>query len=599
MALIKHRPAIRLLLAPEILPGEEFVATVVIDARREVPIKDLVVELTGTEEGTVGSGESAVRQSWQICRLRAVLSEKTTLEPGRTDFKCRFVVPAGAPPSYNGTRGTVEYLVAVRAAIPWWPDAKRTFEINVGMGGEAPSHEGNAVVFSSRPAGPAAREPHIECSLANNVVAAGDVITGAVALGNTEFNRYAGISLAIRGLETVHLSRRRTATKELRRYEAHVQTDSELEEGKPYPFRIRLPADPPPTYTSRLWSLGWEIDVRAKISWASDLRISVPIVVIPKRFRTPATARRLAPPDVGSERLQRIWAAVAEDTGLALEGAVLRGAVGDVHIEIGREHRGRQGIHMAATLTYPSLGLGLRIQPYRMFQWGAAGIELDDRRFDKDHHVTCREHAQGERLFASFAPHLTAFRDVQMDDTAARLETRGAGASKSKLLGFARTALSVARGIATARDRVPPPAPLTEQLPAWRALADELGGQLCAGDMSVTGEVLGMTAIVRTVFDADGKPSGTEIEVELDRTIDERHRMVGTGDSVDAFSALPGDAARLARQVFGDAHELDIGADRIRLRVFPPVSEPVRLAGRARRVGQLAAALLGGAGPYR
>jgi hypothetical protein len=599
MALIKHRPRIRLLLAPEVRPGEEFVATVVIDAKREVPIENLVVELTGTERGTVGGGKSAVTQDWNICRLRAVLSDATTIQPGKTEYKCRFAIPAGAPPSYRGPRGASEYLVAVRAAISWWPDAKRTFEINVGTEGDEPVHEGKAVVFSSRPQGPRAREPHVECSLASNVVAQGGIVSGAVALGNVDFNRYDGIQLAIRGLETIHLSRRRTATTELRRYSAAVVTHGPPEEGKPYPFRIRLPSDPPPSYTSRLWSLAWEIEVRSKISWASDMRITVPIVVVPKRFRKPPATNRLAPPDVGSDRLQKVWAAVAEETDLVLDGAVLRGTAGDVRLVISRDHRGRQGIRLVATLSFPSLGLGLSIQPYRTFQWGTPGIDLGDRRFDKEHHVTSRENAQGGRLLAPFSPSLTAFRDVEMSDTDARLEARGAGASKTKLRAFAEAALAVARGLASGPNSVPPPVSMAGELSAWRALASDLDGRLSVADMRITATILGMTTTIRTVFDADGGVSGTVVELALDRVIDEAHRMSATGETVDSFDALPDHAAPLARRVFGDADNLVIEAEHITLTMIPRVEDPRRLAGRARSVAQLATALLGGAGPYR
>ena len=598
MALIKHRPSIRLLLAPEVRPGEEFGGTVVIDATREVPIAHLVVELTGTERGSIGSGNSTITRTREVCRLRATLSGEDTLDPGKSEYKCRFTIPAGAPPSYKGSRGRCEYLVSVRVSIPWWPDAKRTFEINVGMEDREPIHDGKALVFSSRPEGPRAREPHIECSLTSDVVAQGGVVAGAVALGNVAYNRYGGITLSIRGVETIHLSKRRSATNELRRYEASVAVEP-LQEGTPYPFRIRLPDDPPPTFGSQLWSLSWEIEVRAKIRWGSDLRITVPFTVVPKRFRTAASTNRLAPPDVGSERLQRIWAEVAERTPLELDGSMLRGKVGDVMVEISRDHRGRKGIYLVAALSYPSLGLDLHIQPYARFEWGSPGVKLGDARFDLDHHVTCRERAQAASLVAPFAPHLAAFREVEVNDTSARLGAHGSGASKAKLVEFAAAALAVAGGIHVGRARIPPPASMADALLVWRALANDLGGELSVANMSVTGSVLGCAVTVQTLFGEGGAASGTVIALDLVHAVDEAHRVTALGDSTDSLDVLPDDAARVARRVVRGAYQLSIDANRIALTLRPAAVDGQRLAGRARSLGELAKSLLGAAGPYR
>lgn len=610
MALIKHRPRIRLLLVPQLEPGETFVATVIVEARRVVPVEVIEVDLEGVEERSIGSGQYKIVRRRDICFLRARIDPGGELPVGRSEYRCRFTLPASAPPTYAGDRVRISYLMNVRASIPWWPDAKASFEVNVGPGNVHEGTESKPVLFSSRPEGPSANEPHLEGSLTSNSLVPGGIVSGAIALSNVAFTRYAGLRLALVGMEWVTIGGRQSEN-EAQRYEIDIPLDKPRE-GEPYQFRMRLPDRVPVSYRHGMWSLTWYFECKAQIRWSHDLILRLPVTVLPRRTRSSARRTRLAPPTVGSERVQVLWRDVARAHGLEFDSRRIHGSIGDsepIGLVVEREHRGGGGVFLVGTLSYASLHLDLAVEPKKgWLRLGDTGIQLGDKQWDKDHHVSCRDRSQLNAMSSSLLPTLTRFRSVRMLDESAVVELRNAGASKSKLGAFVRNLVALAHGISHARQQIPPPALMHPHTDAWKDLARNLDGALENARMAVTGSLAGVAVAVRTEWTPDGEPLQTVIEARPSMTIAEEHHVSVVADDseslldqLDEVGESPGleSIPGAARNALDEARRLDIASEVLTVALPAPIKNTKDLLTRLRALVEWTRQLSASAGPYR
>ncbi len=268
MPLLKSRPKIRLQVPNEIRVGQTFEALVLLDCRREVRIEELNVVLEGTEGWRIGSSNHAVSRRYSLLRLAARLSGQRVLPVGQSRFPVRIPLPGELPPSIHGTAVRIEYELAVHASIDWWPDARAAFEIKV-VPGEAPSPETATRVYSSDPAGPRGREPHVELGLASTWTRVGDVVSGSFALANVAFNRYSEVKVGLTGTEQAYDARSLRAERRHASYAVRIGAE-QVEEGEMVPFRFRLPSDvvsgyerePRPGGSAGLSALRWSFENR-------------------------------------------------------------------------------------------------------------------------------------------------------------------------------------------------------------------------------------------------------------------------------------------------------------------------------------------------
>ncbi len=604
MGIIKHRPRISLLVEREITVGGTHQASVVVDAKREVPIEWLRINLCGIERGTIGSGEHKTRKSWTFLNLRAELSGPKTLPVGRSEFPVRFDIPADVPPSFRGRAASTEYTADVRASIAWWPDAKESFEVHVIIPWQ-PETEDQPLLFSSDPRGPKAREPHVEGSLASSVYEPGAVVTGALALNNVQYNDYKALDVGLVAFESVTLPNRNPSRHEHSRYAVRLATTNPSE-GAAIPFKFRLPEAVPVTYISALWKLDWAFEAHARISWAGDLHLQVPITLIPRSGDTERSPRpQHAPPSVGSERVERIWNEVAESLGLSYGSDGMRGEAGDVELRVWREHRGREGVFLVGSVKYPSLHLNLMIEPasglLRAFR---GGFDFVDPPWDRRHFVEGREADQIRAFGIQLREVLPQFDFVRGDDGMFQVENQGSGQTGKELSDFCENVQSLAASIEPARVSIPPPPAMAEDLEAWRGLAARLAATLETARMAVEGELDGMPAAVVTEWSQEGQPLRTQLSISPVVPVASEYHIVLTPDEEGEISleswSLPGGAVQeVARALLSDALGFELSARGMRLSLPAPVSDPRPLVSRLTELARLAVLLRPGAGPFR
>ncbi len=516
MALLKKRPELRLLAPPEVRPGQEFVVEIIVRAERPVPIDSLDVQFEGEERVTIGAGKHArtARKRWVA--LHAQLSKARRMV-GEQRFKVRLRVPEGVPPSYVGCQARVEYLLKIRASIPWWPDARASFVIPVVQ----PPAEGEETpfVFSSDPSGPAAGEPHVEASLANTNLRPGGMLHGAVALSNVATSRYFGLQVHLRGRQVANVRGSRNASWCFE-YTLNLP-DKDIREGAPAQYSMRIP-EVQPTVRGEHFALSWVVEVRARRRLARDVVIRAPVVMLPRDPTAQARARKRAvPPTVGSPRVNAVWKRVAAEVGLALEGDTLAGNIGHVRLVVRRDARGAEGNYLLGTLTFPSVQLGLDAGPLGGF---ARYVSLSERLEwpDKHHYFVGRDLEQVKAFATNLLPHGFAHEIVDASDELLVVQQKGSGQTQTELRRFVRNMNQVAHGFAKALAQVPAPSQFTgPSVQAWRRIAEGLVGELELTRMAVTGSFDGRRASVCTHWTNRG-PWQTEVSLQPLQPINER-----------------------------------------------------------------------------
>ncbi len=505
MGVVKHRPKVTLLVRREIEPGETVHGRLLIDAKRDVRVNGVSVVVRGELRNANGDASG-------IVSLRAEPLGPDNLRAGRTELSFLFTLPQWAPSTYSGRMFSVRYTATVVIDVPWWPDRRAAFELNVAERRiDAPDPE--PVLVSTHPPGPVANEPHVEVSLANRHVAQGDVLAGAVALGNVAFNRFDAIELRLVATErSDHVTWPRAA--EAHAYSLTIPV-TEPREGEPIDFRLRVPKDAPVSRRSLGgYFVDWHLRVRARLGWRSDVVVPIALTVLPRAFAKPLSDNRAAVPSVGSDRAIKAWTAAAERHGLAFVDDTLHGSIAGTTVTIRRDHRGRGGIYLVAELAYPTLGLDLSIVPASLLGPSARdGVQLGHASWDDAHRATSRDLGQLERAARLLGNALARAVNVQMDDTRARLERATSGVDRKTLVAFADMAALLARSLPDVRTAAGPPTAARDTVDDWRALAAELGGALRETDLHVSAQVLGCDVEVRTHLDRKATPRGATVVV--------------------------------------------------------------------------------------
>ncbi|MEZ4448201.1 MAG: hypothetical protein R3B09_01895 [Nannocystaceae bacterium] len=563
----KVRPEIEVYVPGSVRPGAPFHARVVLRCADAVPVQGVDVEVVGAFI-SVGDAEVQDRFFRAVARLRG----EGELDAGEHTFHAQIEVPAGSPPTYAGQRLRVEYTLKVAVDIPWWPDARARFHLQVvDVGHDRPAL---SPLYASRLAEPPGSAPHLEISLRSDVVRPGGDLEGAIALVHGGGRPIAGLSAALIAAER---SPRvgGVALSEVCRWTlvgAEAAADA-----APRPLRIRLPVDLTSGFEHGEYGLAWLLQVRLALSWMRDLEVKIPIKV--NRGELVGDGERRAAPAVGSERQALLWREVARETGLQEQSGALVGRVGGVSLQIARERRPRGGEVVVAAIDAPSLAIGLTL------------ADAGDERAAPA--LRSRDMSQATWLEGQLQAARGELRWAAASDDELRLEVRDAGRDARGLVAFARAVLAVARRLDEVRDQLPPPRALADRRPRWAEAARRLGARLRPGDLALFGGGEGFTFSVIHEWDRRGEVLRTHLELRPEVAIDERHHLRWHNQGGEApESELPLGA------LCEGAWQLEIERAAIRIVIVGDV-DPVAEIGRIQALQGLAGRLAGRLGLYR
>lgn len=518
--LIKRRPDIRLSIPRVIVPGRRFRVRVHLDCPRPLRIDGVDLALGGRYWNIRQTQYGEQRFETRFyARVVAVIDGPTDLPAGRHELEAELVIPEKAPSTYRGSRIAVEHFVTVRVDIPWWPDARASFALQVVNPGRRNGAERR--VWSSDPDGPRARHPYAEFSLSTTDLVPGEQVVAVVALSNVELNHYRGIHFTLVAFERI---RRLLTTKHALAWARWKIELSAPQENEPVHFRLEVPPTVVPAFAVGHVSVDWFVEFEIDVAAGPAIKGWIPVTICRPEARDDAAAT--APPAVGSVRLELLWATVARHLSCAAEGTTLRKQLDGVSVDVRREHRGRHGVYVVAELRFPDLGIGLALDPTRGEPW-----------------LEARHESQARWLQTRLDPHLDAVSPSTADDEHIVLELADAGTQARRLQTFVGHVLGLAEAMSAARREIPPPTSMQGALDPWRRAAQSMGASFEAAAVRIRLERESDRLDIHPRWSPRGEPRGVVLELHPTEPIDHRYHLrwnaaQGRSDDAHVLSSL-------------------------------------------------------------
>lgn len=588
---MRRRPHVsKLTVTKGIKPGEPLETTLTLTSWSKTPVNAITLTLTGAEKYQ-DAARDVTRVRRPIVNLVATLMGEGELDVGPRTFRARFNMPEHALATYKGRYLRVEYTLFLHVDIPWWPDLTRTYHVDVeprAQGRPTPK----PVAHTTERGG---AEPFAEITLDDVVFAPGDVVSGAFALGNLRGREVQAIEMAVVAVERV--TPQWTAPSD--RYVVYLDPDA-VEEGRAQRFQFTLHTWVPPSFDS----LSYYFQMKVKIRRGAELTHRIPIAIA--RLDGPSlVGASQRQPELGSGRWRKIWARAGAPLGLALAGKDLRltGRAGRAAIDVFVDPSADEA-SLVAELRYGPWGADLRVRPrqrlspQRIFPFLVA--DEQSAAFWSRYKAEGREEAQLRAILTpALLQALMGFDAVQMGDDEVRAVTKSAGYDRQYIGPFLERVAALARAIDIAGERIPPPAAMSSMLPAWRALADELSGELVPGSMAIRGGRLDEARFeIETIFDDEPTPQRTRVAHLVDPPLSPE--VEGAPIEGVLAGAPPGTRA-IYDEVAKGAREVQLLRSAIEVTLEAPLADPGAERGRMRAMLALARRLRGdkGAGPYR
>nr|MDQ3036078.1 hypothetical protein [Myxococcota bacterium] len=508
MSLFPVAPELRVRLPAAVHAGTAIVAEISIEAREAVRVEWIDAQLECTDQWSIGSGKSHVSRRETLLSLRARVFDGDELTPGTHLLRARFELPASLPPSFAHAWVKTETLIQVRASIPWWPDAVRSFVVPL----RARSRPAVPVPYRGTNQESGRDRPRIELSLASSHLAARGVLSGAVAFFHHDASVVRGAYLALEAHTRLRARGGRDHVRQAVAYTVALPPELPVD-GTPVPFRFRLPDDVAPNFASRASALEWRLVVQGARLFGTTTWLSVPVTVV-ESSELDASVAALELPTIGDARLEAVLEHTAGALGLSVRDGCLIGERGAVGVRITRTIRSALGNVLVAELALPRLGLGLSITRARMLPQLLQGdIEVGRPAFDAAYRVTARDPAQARALLGELAEVLGDTAIVQLDDERAVLEQADPSLDEASLDRFTRRALALAQALDAAIPTIVPPSGVDVDRDAWAEIARTLGGPFVAGDLSVCGSSGASEVAIETRFDRQGRATDHALRV--------------------------------------------------------------------------------------
>ena len=590
MTLIKTRPNLRLLLERRLVAGELAAFTVEIECPKPLPVDAVSLTLIGDVVWFSTSQYGRHRNSSRFLEHAVALlgDPPCELTAGTHWLRTKLHLSSGLPGSWEGDRLAIEYSVGVHVDIPWWPDARVEFGVQLTAAPTFAEHVQGAIVYASHVGGPPAKGPYLEISLGRQTVEPGTTMQLSAALGNVDRNRYRKLDVAIIAQETLPtgLGGQYVCEHVFGRWS--VGLDNHSGELQPIPFNLELPRTLAPGFDMHGCKLQWVMQIEADVAWGVNPKLRFPITVLTSQLAgQPEVATPLA---VGSDRLRLIWSAVAKATGLEHVDGSLHGRVGETNLELHRSQRDGEAC-VIGIVEFAHLGVGLHTLRTRRGLLGGTALTLGTRDADQTAVILA---SLGERLADAPVELFAA------TDTSLRFALPGTGLELDALREFVEFLIGLAPAIDSLPAALPAPAIVRDHLDPWREAARIFGAVLHLADLRLVLAREGQLLTIATTYDDDGSLRSTELTLEPGVTIPTRHHLLWTGDFALPSSDLElAELAAAPAWAAGGPVALQIDATRVRVVLPAPLPDPTLERPRVDALLALGRTLRGEQGPYR
>ncbi|MBX7193786.1 MAG: hypothetical protein K1X94_17170 [Sandaracinaceae bacterium] len=481
MALWKTQPTLRLFVQQPVRVGDTFTATLEVEAGSPVPVEWIDLTLEAVEGWSVGAGKNRVSRVHRYPSLVARVVGEAELS-GTSRHQVTFSIPATQPPSRDGGTAYVRYSLYAQASIPWWPDARSRWPLQV----RAQIHDASAspAVVQSQ------ASELLEISLESQRIANGGVVGGLLAIKKPEPTpRVVDVTLrevltlvSWNGFERVRFGSGYT-----------VAVTLTPEVGKA-PFRFRF-ADAAPSFRGETFRHEWELLIAPRYGGLFAALQGESVRVPVEMIESPALAERserLIAPSVGDTRLGELVASVARRRpGWSADGSrlerTLESAFGSIDARLEWVSLDA-GTYLRATIEPPRLGLGLHVGRAALFDRLLGDLEVGVAAWDSAHHVEVREAAQGKAFLAPIALASSSLEMTASDDTI-ELQRVDPTIDASSLEAFVDEIDAVLGELAGALAAIPPPTGTSVDRTEASRLAKLSHGTFHPGDLALRGRV--------------------------------------------------------------------------------------------------------------
>ncbi len=545
-----------------VIPGTKIDGELLLETPEDIPRAEKVhLDFTSSAWAGYGSGKnrSVTRRTMFHRRLLINLPEGL-LRAGTYRYPFMLDVPVWLPPGFRGSDCAIEHVIEARLDVDWAIDPVAKLTPRIAL----PTAEGTRRGLTTRSPAGFHDAVVLEITLPTTVLSQDEPLYGQIALRSGHGERFDAVDLTMAGLMTITMGRgdrRRGAGTTIR-----IPADA-LRSGEAVPFQFPPNAHLMPTLRSSFIDYDVVLEVSLDIPWASDPSFALPLQVLPRGSAIYGQAGATAV--VGSERLRRIAAAMAEKTGLR-EGhppAFVEGAAGPVRICIADAPReGHLGIDV--DLTYPDVELGIAFRPLNILE-GFRESPLLPSDLANRYLLRCKppdarapvDAAAIAAFMAAAIADLGPVDDLRFGDHHLGVHFRIPNDELPRMLEIAQVAKAKAEALANAIRRLPFPAPMEGARAAWEATAAEQSAALVPTGPSLHGivmraRVLGgeersITFAIRTVWSTAG-PS-THVEVDL------RGTPLPKGAWTELMRDPPSSRLQPVRAIFADTTPLDTG----------------------------------------
>jgi hypothetical protein len=532
------------------VPGSRVDGTLVVTAQEPIPRADHI-ELAFRTNAWAGYGSGKNRRVVRRTVFNApfrVDVPNELLPAGTHRFPFAVDVPAWLPPGYRGADCAIEHEIETRLDVDWAIDPKATVYPVIYP---APQQGQRTTLNTRSPLG-FHETIVLEVTLASSVLAIDEPLLGQIALRSGHAARFDAIELSFASVARITMGRgdgRYGPQASKIRIPAQA-----LRSGEAVPFQI--PSHPLflPSFRTSFIDHDLVLAVSVDIPWALDAAFDIPLLVLPRGSTIHGDA---AASVVGSERLQRLAAAMAQSTGLR-EGrapVLVEGAVGPVGLRIADAPReARLGIDV--DLTFPDVELGIAFRPLGMLE-GFRESPLLPAALANRYLLRCtNEDATVSSFLNTVLDDLAQADEIRFSDHHLGLHFPLPNDEPERMVAIARAAHARAKAIGDAVTRLPFPAAILAAQPAWQATAAEQNAFLVPTGPSLHGlsfraRVLGgeeraIGATIRTVWTKEGPVN--HIDVDL------RAAPLSEAACAELESESPTDRAQALRAAFPEAH---------------------------------------------
>lgn len=501
---MRSRPDIDIKIPRSVLPGEALHVDLLVTGRSVTPIDFIAVHFHVTEG--VFDASSATFTQHEILHETVEVAEAGELGALVYRYRASFEVSSDVPPTYLGTMIEVRAWVEIHVSIPWWPDVRERYDVTILP---APIDRPASAPFTGSSL--RGNEPFVEVSLRAQCFVPGETIEGAIAFGNVGGGVVQDIVPALVGFE--RFGEGDAQKIEILRHNAFLAVSNDGE-GREIPFHLAVPAGSPPSRKLPTGDFFWVVEVRLDLGGVSSVVYQVPVTIAFFEGRARVASTETAP--IGAGRWRAVWAEAGEAKGLTLDRQRLR-LVGelsgcDVSVIVGKNEAKRSSL--SARLRWASWGLELELTTAGALDFGTY---FQDEELERRFRITGRDPAQVRGALVPLLRNaLLAFDEITLDDGEARVSSDAPGYDQPWIGAFLGKVAALAQALDAASRAIPAPEAMTAFLPAWQRFAGDLDGDLCVGNMRITGGSFeGAPAAILTEIE-DSEPAATLIELGID-----------------------------------------------------------------------------------